>query len=151
MGFELVTTLPMCQNLTTVDVKDPAIKKLTSMMEEMKLYLIQGRQTDHRAKSPMMERSTPQRSVQFITCHGCGERGHYERDCPKKAKSNVPVSTTSGVKIAEIHMLEHMDADNGGCEHEIMMTKRDRRLSDLEMDTSPYQKRAKSKKGEGPS
>lgn len=132
-------------------IEDPAIVKLTSIMEEMKLYPIQDRQTDHRAKSPMMERSTPQRTVQFVTCHGYGVRGHYERDCPKKTKSNVPVPTTSGVKIAEIHMLERMDAGKGGPAHEIMMTKWDRRLADLEVDTTPYQKRAKSKKGEGPS
>lgn len=69
---------------------------------------------------------------------------------PKK-NENQSIPSTSGVKVAEIHMLEHEDPLVLGSIQEVMIAKRDRPLADLEAHTRNHHKRGKTWKGDGPS
>lgn len=51
-------------------------------------------------KSPIPERNTSQRTVQFVTCHGCGKRGHYKTEYPEANQVRPREALSlSGVKI----------------------------------------------------
>jgi hypothetical protein len=38
--------------------------------------------------------STPRRDLSFITCFGCGQKGHYQINCPTNSSTSTPSTTT---------------------------------------------------------
>ena len=73
------TVTPQQSISVTTRSQTNIVAKLVEEFKELKLFVIQGQNA--RAKSPQSDRPTIQRSVQFITCHGCGKCGHYESNC----------------------------------------------------------------------
>jgi hypothetical protein len=73
------TVTPQQSISITTSSQTNTVAKLVEEFKELKLFVIQGQNT--RAKSPQSDRPTTQRSIQFVTCHGCGKRGHYKSDC----------------------------------------------------------------------
>jgi len=71
----------------------------------------------------METRVNTSRAVQFITCHGCGRKGHYKSDCPDQEKAPV----TSSAKLVEVNLVQIADGPLiTQDELKIMMAKRGR-------------------------
>ena len=108
----------------------------------MKLFLVQGQ--NFRNKIPAPERPTPQRSVQFITCHGCGKIGHYKSDCLEVnnlRSTGGGGATTLGVKSAEVNLLEFVGGQIDDPIPEVMVVKRDRPMQDVEPPVRKHRRR----------
>jgi hypothetical protein len=129
------------------------VTKLAKEFKELKLFVIQGQNA--RAKSPVSDRPPAQRSIQFVTCHGCGKRGHYKSDCPDidRGRSNFASNTTSSsrTKQAEVNLLELSQTRTKEEEPQVMMAKRSTSTPDIDLPARESHKSKKYKHGEGPS
>ena len=144
---------PLVQSSTQTDhATQSTVTKLAEEFRDLKLFLVQGQ--NFRNKSPAQERPTPQRSVQFVTCHGCGKKGHYKSDCPHNDNIRTPNgvgAASSGVKLAEVNLLEFVSSRINDPTPEVMMAKRDRPVLDIEPPIRKYHKRSKGRPTDTPS
>jgi hypothetical protein len=103
----------------------------------------------------VQDRPFPQRTVRFVTCHNCGEIGHYRSDCPNINKNRLVTPTkgisTSGTKPAEVNLLEYSNSRIKEIELEVMVAKRAAPMQDIEPPMKEHHKRSKSRRDEGPS
>jgi hypothetical protein len=147
------TVIPQHPSSTTSSSQTNTVAKLVEEFKELKLFVIQGQNA--RAKSPQPKRPPMQRSVQFVTCHGCGKRGHYKSDCPDNDRGKTSgaggVASTSGTKPVEVNLLEFSHSCTEEDEPEIMMVKRAHLALDTEPPGKEHHKRRKSMQNEGPS
>lgn len=122
----LVQNTPVvAQTVSGISVKDNDISQLVSEMRDLKLFLIQG-QSSSRPKNQVADNRpvlNTNKSVQFITCHNCGRKGHYRSDCPDLEK----IPTIPSGKLAEVNLLQVVPSSRvRELEPELMMAKRGR-------------------------
>jgi len=137
---------PLAQNSTqTNNTTQSTVTKLVKEFRDLKLFLVQGQ--NFRNKSHAQECLVRQRSVQFVTCHGCGKKGHYKFDCPDNGNArtlNVGGIAPSRVKLAEVNLLEFVSNRVDNPTPEVMMAKHGRPMLDIE---PPIRKHHKISKG----
>jgi len=127
----LVQNTPVvAEAVNEITVKNNDISQLVSEMRDLKLFLIQG-QSSSRPKNPVADnRPNTNKSVQFITCHNCGRKGHYRSDCPDLEK----IPTVPSGKLAEVNLLQVVPSSRvRGLEPEVMMAKRGRPPKEAEV------------------
>jgi hypothetical protein len=144
--------VPQQPTSATTSIQTDTVAKLVEDFKELKLFVIQGQNA--RAKSPQYDRPTAQRSVQFVTCHSCGKRGHYKLDCldnvQGRPQNNNNSNIASSSKSAEINLLEFTRSRTLETGPKVMMAKRPNTTQEPEPPVQQHRK-SKSKRDEGPS
>jgi hypothetical protein len=147
------TVTPQQPTSVAMSSQTDTVAKLVEEFKELKLFVIQGQNA--RAKSPQSDRPMAQRSVQFVTCHGCGKRGHYKSDCldnvQGRPQSNSNLNIASSSKSAKVNLLELTRSRTIESEPEVMVAKKPSSIQDPEPPIREHHKRSKSRRDEGPS
>ena len=150
--YQVTVTTQTQPNNTSISV--PTSKAVSKLVEEFKdlcLNLVQGQ--NPRTKSPLLDRLILQWLVQFVTCHGCGKKGHYKSNCPdtETYRANPRGASTSETKAVEVNLLKLISKGLSEERLEVMMTKRTRPTHDIEPPMRAHHKRSKGQNEEGPS
>ena len=132
---------PLVPGSTQTD--NSTVTRLVEEFRDLKLFLVQGQNL--RSKSPGQERPTLQRSVQFVTCHGCGKKGHYKSDCPDHVGARSVGGRSTSSELAEVNLLEFDDGRTNNPVPEVMVAKRYRPMQDIEPPMRAHHKRRKNK------
>jgi hypothetical protein len=112
------------------------LTQLVNDMKDLKLFVLQSQGVGSRGQNWDTKRQVPP----YVTCHGCGGRGHLKHECPDILKKGTTNSAEAKGKVVEIALLECKGEDETDDRLEVMMAKRDRIMEDI---VSAHQARKK--------
>jgi hypothetical protein len=113
------------------------LTQLVNDMKDLKLFVLQSQGIGSRGHNWDTKRHVPP----YVTCHGCGGRGHLKHECPDILKKDTTNSAEAKGKVVEIALLECKGEDETNDRLEVMMAKYDRIMEDIVLAHQARKKR----------